>query len=85
MAHEQISVRVDAATKAAAEKVFQQLGLSATEAVRMFYHQVVMQRGLPFEVRVPNALTRKVLKEVDEGKNLQSFDNLQDLFDSWKD
>ncbi len=52
MNYEQVNVRMDATVKQAAEMVFQQLGLSATDAVRMFYHQVAMQRALPFNVRV---------------------------------
>ncbi len=49
---DQINVRIDAPTKVAAEAVFNQLGLSATDAVRMFYRQVAMQQGLPFEARI---------------------------------
>jgi DNA-damage-inducible protein J len=52
MTYEQLNVRMDSTIKQAAEQVFQQLGLSATDAVRMFYHQVAMQNGLPFEVKV---------------------------------
>ena len=48
MSSDQISIRIDRATKAAAEDVFHVLGLSATDAVRMFYRQVALQRGLPF-------------------------------------
>lgn len=81
MTHEQISVRVDSATKAAAEKVFDKLGLSATEAVRMFYRQVVMQRGLPFEVRIPNATTRAAMKEAEHPENLKSYNNFRELLD----
>jgi DNA-damage-inducible protein J len=68
MINEQISVRIDPATKAAAEGVFNQLGLSATDAIRMFYRQVVMQRGLPFSAKIPNAETLAAIKELDAGK-----------------
>jgi addiction module RelB/DinJ family antitoxin len=49
---DQINIRIDAATKSAAEAVFNQLGISATDAVRMFYRQVVMRQGIPFEARL---------------------------------
>jgi DNA-damage-inducible protein J len=68
MANEQISVRIDHATKAAAENVFNILGLSATDAVRMFYRRVALERGLPFPVKIPNAETLKAFKELDAGK-----------------
>ncbi len=55
MANDQISVRIDQATKAAAEGAFNVLGLSATDAIRMLYRQVALQRGLPFPAKIPNA------------------------------
>ena len=66
-ATDQISIRIDHATKAAAEGVFKALGLSSTDAVRMFYRQVAMKRGLPFPAKIPNAETLAAFKEVDEG------------------
>ncbi|MDR3423764.1 MAG: type II toxin-antitoxin system RelB/DinJ family antitoxin [Alphaproteobacteria bacterium] len=67
METEQISVRIDHATKAAAEGVFNLLGLSATDAVRMFYRQVALRRGLPFSAKIPNAETLAAFKELDKG------------------
>lgn len=52
MQTDQINVRIDTTTKIAAETVFSQLGLSATDAIRMFYRQVAMRQGLPFEPRI---------------------------------
>jgi DNA-damage-inducible protein J len=49
MQYEQLNVRMPKDTKAAAESVFAELGLSATDAVRMFYKQVALRQGLPFE------------------------------------
>ena len=65
---DQISVRIDHATKASAEKIFSKLGLSATDAVRMFYRQVTAYRGLPFEVRIPNKKTIAAFRDADAGK-----------------
>ena len=78
MKTEQISIRIDKAVKARAEKVFHQLGLSSTDAVRMFYHRVAAYRGLPFEVRVPNKVTEAALRELKAGggkrfKDTESF------------
>ncbi|MDE1901443.1 MAG: type II toxin-antitoxin system RelB/DinJ family antitoxin [Alphaproteobacteria bacterium] len=68
MSMDQISVRIDHATKAAAEGVFDLLGLSATDAVRMFYRQVAMQRGLPFPAKIPNRETLAAFRELDKGR-----------------
>lgn len=69
---DQISVRIDHATKVAAEGVFNMLGLSATDAIRMFYRQVVMQHGLPFPAKIPNAESIAAFKELDSGKGKKS-------------
>jgi DNA-damage-inducible protein J len=45
-----VKARVDPNLKIEAEAVFQELGLSTTEAIRMFLSQVRMRRGLPFRV-----------------------------------
>jgi DNA-damage-inducible protein J len=70
--NDQISVRIDHATKAAAEGVFNVLGLSATDAIRMFYRQVAIHRGLPFPAKIPNAETLAAIKELDSGKGKKS-------------
>ena len=49
-----ISTRIDPDLKRDAEQVFTELGVTPSQAISMFYRQVVLQRGLPFEVKVPN-------------------------------
>jgi len=48
-----ISARVDPELKAEADKVLRGLGLSTTDALNVFLHQVVLHQGLPFDVRMP--------------------------------
>lgn len=48
-----LSVTIEPELKEQAEGVFSFLGISASNAITMFYRQVVMQHGLPFEVKVP--------------------------------
>ena len=48
-----IRIRIDPEVKEASERIFQQLGLSTTEAIRLFLAQVTLRHGLPFEVRLP--------------------------------
>ena len=38
-----------------AESILSTLGLSASSAINMFYKQIVLQRGLPFDVKIPSA------------------------------
>jgi len=49
-------VRMDAELKDSAEEILKNLGISASSAVQMFYRQIVLQRGLPFDVKLPSAV-----------------------------
>jgi len=61
-----INTRMETGTKRAAESVFRRLGLSPSEAIRLFYRQVILRRGIPFEVKVPNRETRAAMRELRE-------------------
>ena len=76
-----ISARIDPELKHGAEKVFRELGLTATQAITLFYKQVELGRGLPFAVRVPNAVTVEALEQARSRQGLESFNMLDDLFD----
>lgn len=48
-----VRARVELRLKEEAESVFEGLGISTTEAIRMFLTQVKLRRGLPFVVELP--------------------------------
>ena len=73
---ETIRARVEPTLKREAEMVFSQLGLSPTQAIRLFYKQVTLQHGLPFAVKVPNAETREALRQAYEHEHLTEYDSL---------
>ena len=75
-----ISARIDPELKQGAEKVFRELGLTATQAITLFYKQVELERGLPFAVRVPNKVTVEALQQARTPQGLESFNTLDDLF-----
>ena len=50
-----IFTRVDPETKEQAEAILDQLGIPMSNAIGMFLRQVVMQRGIPFEMNLPAA------------------------------
>lgn len=47
--------RIEPDVKEQAESILQTLGISASNAINMFYKQIILQRGLPFEVKIPSA------------------------------
>ncbi|GAB6081919.1 hypothetical protein JCM30471_08330 [Desulfuromonas carbonis] len=48
-----IRSRIDPETKQEAQILLKRFGLSMSDAIRLFLHQVVLERGLPFEVKLP--------------------------------
>jgi DNA-damage-inducible protein J len=63
-----IAARVEPKLKASAESVLEKLGISTTEAITMFLHQIALRRGLPFDLRLPNATTRRAIEELEAGR-----------------
>ncbi len=76
---EMIRARVEPELKREAEQLFSALGLSATDAITLFYKQVTMHRGLPFDVRIPNAETAEALRQARDGEGLTEYADLQAL------
>lgn len=67
--------RIEPEVKEQAENILSALGIPASNAINMFYKQIILQRGLPFEVRLPaekpvamGALTKEELDaEIEKG------------------
>ena len=76
-----VRARVKPELKSEVEKLFKELGLSTTEAINLFYHQVKLRNGLPFNVVIPNKTTEKVFKETDAKRNLIRCEDAEDMFE----
>lgn len=61
-----VHVRVDEHIKAQAAKTLAAMGLSVSDAVRVFLTRVVAEKRLPFALQVPNVETRAAMAEADE-------------------
>ena len=81
VAREATSVKLDKKVKDEAKVIFKSLGLTMGEAFNIFLHQVTLNRGLPFDVRIPNSETRKILEEGQQGINIEdcSLDELEQI------
>lgn len=76
-----ITTGIDPELKHSAEDVFRGLGLTAAQAIVLFYKYVELERGLPFVVRIPNDVTTKALEQARTRQELDSFNTLNDLFE----
>jgi len=79
-----VHARIDAATKNASEKILESLGMTPTEAIRLFYRQIALRRGFPLELHIPNKLTASTLDRSDQEKQIERFDSLDELYASWQ-
>ncbi len=75
-----VRARIKPELKDKAERVFHDLGLSTTQAITLFYRQVELHKGLPFEVVIPNETTRKTFEDTDAGRNLIMCKDIDDMF-----
>jgi len=72
--------RMDAALKEEAEGILAECGLNATQGINLFYRQVVLNHGLPFDVRIPNPESREAMREIETGEGLARFGSADELF-----
>jgi DNA-damage-inducible protein J len=75
-----VRARIEPHLKKEAEHVLGNLGLSATQAITLFYRQVTLRKGLPFDVVIPNTSTRRTFESTDAGKNLVVCKDADDMF-----
>jgi len=83
-----IRARIEPNLKLQVDKILEKLGLNQTEAIRLFYKQIILNKGLPFEVKIPDEIfneeTLQVIKDIEEGKNIVSYDNIEDMIEALK-
>jgi DNA-damage-inducible protein J len=78
--HEKVrtNIYLDGQLKEQAKNIYKHYGLSLSQAVNIFLAQSVFNRGLPFEVKIPNDETLQAMRDVDTGENYEEI-TLDDL------
>ena len=76
-----IRARIEPELKEKAETIFERLGLSTTQAITLFYRQVEVHNGLPFDIVIPNETTWKTFEDTDADRNLIVCEDVKDMFD----
>jgi len=83
----QITIRVKGRLRTDAEKILRQLGVSTNEAINIFLSQVVLQKGFPFAVKIPNQETINAFRQTERNKDkLKTYNSPEELFtemDKW--
>ena len=60
---EVVRARIEPYIKQNTDKILSKLGLSNSEAISVFYHQIFLRKGLPFDVKIPNETTIAVIND----------------------
>jgi glyoxylate reductase len=72
--------RVDPEIKRNAKKILSTLHISMSEAISLYLTQITLNKGIPFEIKIPNNLTAKTLKDSENGKELHKVSDVDELF-----
>lgn len=75
-----IRARIDENLKEEASGILAELGLTVSDFVRIGLTRVVRERGLPFDMYVPNKLTAETLEKSERGEDVTRFDGAEALF-----
>ena len=78
-----LHTRISPTLKTQAETVFDQIGISSSDAIRIFLKQVVLRNGLPFDVAIPNKETADALRKSERGIGIKTFATPEAAFAEW--
>ncbi len=71
--------RLTPEVKRQAEFILKELGISISVAQEMFYRQIIANRGIPFDLRLPTHQTVQAMEEAREGKG-KKYATARELF-----
>ena len=74
-----IHARIEPKLKRSAERILSDIGMSTTEAIRLFLKQVELHRGLPFAVSIPNAETVAAMRAANNLSTLKHYRSFREL------
>jgi len=75
-----VQARVEVALKKKADIVLQKIGVSPSQVINALYAQIVMQKGIPFALKIPNKETTSAIKELEAGGG-KTFSSVKDMID----
>lgn len=85
-----VNVKVDPITKEEAAMVLKDLGLNMSTAINIFLRQIVINNGIPFEIKAPNPSKRlqealdeeeKIMEDIKTGKR-KTYKKMDDLINA---
>jgi len=75
-----IQARIDPQIKKKAQKILNRLNISMSEAISIYLTQITLQKGIPFEIKIPNETTQAALEESEKGQPVNKVNDINQLF-----
>lgn len=79
-----INARIDSETKEEATAILSGLGLNTTQAICLFFKQIIYTKSIPFKIELPRRETLNAIGELEAGKGVK-FDSIDELFKDLED
>jgi len=76
---EVVRARIEPDVKHNAEEILKSLGLSSSQAIGLFYKQIIFSQGLPFDLKTPNETTQNAILDLLLKRNINKYDSVEDL------
>ena len=74
-----VHIRVEPEIKLQVDNILNELGISTSEAINMFFRQVIRYKGIPLDLRIPTSETVVAIKEAEQQVNLYKCDDFNQL------
>lgn len=76
-----VRARIDSETKEQAAEALSEMGLSISDYIRMALIRVAHDKAVPFQVKIPNAVTAETLRKSERGEDVHIARDADDLFE----
>jgi DNA-damage-inducible protein J len=60
-----VRARIDSGLKEEVEEILKQIGLTTSQAITIFMNRIKIERGIPFDLKIPNDLTIQAMRDAD--------------------
>lgn len=77
----QLNVRVDPEIKNKASMILKTIGMNTSEAINIFLRRIIMEHGIPFDMRIPNEETIQAMEDIEHNLNLTRCDSVEDMWE----
>ena len=76
-----VQARIEPELKSEVEKILRTLGLNTTDAISIYFRQIKLEKGIPFRVEIPNAVTRRAIEDSRRRRNIHKARDAAELFE----